>query len=163
MKPSDARILAVDPGYERLGVAVLDGPTGNETLVYSACFQTKPSTPHPERLAQVYQEIIRVITAYSPHTFATETLFFSVNQKTALKVAEARGALLSAAACAGLPVVEFSPQAIKIAVTGEGNSDKKQVTAMTKRLIRVTKPVQHDDEYDAIAIGLTALASPSRR
>ncbi|MEX0930625.1 MAG: crossover junction endodeoxyribonuclease RuvC [Candidatus Paceibacterota bacterium] len=153
------RILAIDPGYERLGIAVLDGPSGSETVVYSACYTTRPSTPHPERLSAVYREIERVISEYAPDAFATETLFFSVNQKTALKVAEARGALLSAAAGKGLPITEFSPQAIKIAVTGEGNSDKKQVIAMTKRLVRITKPIQHDDEYDAIAIGITALAT----
>ncbi|MEX0672774.1 MAG: crossover junction endodeoxyribonuclease RuvC [Candidatus Paceibacterota bacterium] len=153
------RILAIDPGYERLGVAVLDGPSGSEALVYSACFKTKSTTPHPERLSQVYREIERIIQEYAPDAFATETLFFSVNQKTAMKVAEARGALLSAAACANLPITEFSPQAIKIAVTGEGNSDKKQVITMTKRLVHIGEPLQHDDEYDAIAIGITALAT----
>ena len=92
---------------------------------------------------------------------AIETLFFKNNQKTAMRVSEARGVMLYVASVLGLEVKEFSPMAIKIAVTGYGNSDKGQVVFMVQKLIKTNKEIKYDDEYDAIAVGLTYFASNS--
>jgi len=154
------RIIAVDPGYERLGIAVLEKTaTSKEQLLFSECFKTKASDAHHIRLAQVADEMVRVITEYQPSILAIETLFFSKNTKTALKVAEARGAIIATSTQAGLDVFEFSPQAIKIAVTGSGSSDKNHITKMIPMLIQISGGKKYDDEYDAIATGLTYFAS----
>ncbi len=155
------RIIAIDPGYERLGVAVIEkkDTKSKEELIFSECFFTDAKLPHSARLANIGIELDRVIEQYKPEALAVETLFFSKNTKTALKVAEARGVILHAGARKNLLIREFSPGEIKIAVTGHGKSDKAQVTAMVGRLIRISQPIKYDDEFDAIACGLTFFAT----
>jgi len=148
------RIISVDPGYERLGIAVME----RDSVLYSACFQTSKLLPHPARLGAVHTELVRLIEEFHPHALATETLFFSKNQKTAMAVAETRGVILALAQTRGLAIYEYSPGQVKIAVTGHGASDKKQVATLVTKLIRLPHIPKHDDEYDAIAIGLTCFA-----
>lgn len=154
------RIIAIDPGYERMGVAIIEKEAkGKEVLVFSECFKTSAKLTHDERLKLIGQEIENLIEKYQPTTMAIETLFFTNNQKTAMHVSEARGVMLYVAAAAGLNVSEFMPIAIKVAVTGYGASDKAQVTAMVGKLIQIDRDIKYDDEYDAIAVGLTYFAT----
>ena len=155
------KILAIDPGYERLGIAVIEKESNatKERIIFSDCIQTSSKEIHASRLAKIAEALKEIIDTYSPATLATEKLFFSKNQKTALLVAEARGVILAECARRGLRVFEYDPSAIKIAVTGHGKSDKRQVINMTQKLIRIEKTIKHDDEYDAIAIGLTYFAT----
>ncbi len=156
------RIIAIDPGYERMGVAILEKnlkTNGKEGLVFSECFKTSPKISHEERLKFIGQEIENLIQKYKPEAMAIETLFFKNNQKTAMHVSEARGVMLYVASVLGLGVAEFSPMAIKIAVTGYGNSDKTQVISMVQKLIKINTNIKYDDEYDAIAVGLTYFAT----
>lgn len=153
------RILAIDPGYERLGIAILEKEECQKELVlFSDCFQTSPKDTHSERLLKIGEYLETVIEKYSPKLLAIETLFFNTNQKTATKVSEARGLMLYCASRKGLMVFEYSPPQIKVAVTGYGRSDKKAVTMMVKNLIVIEKEIKFDDEYDAIAVGLTHFA-----
>jgi len=151
------RILAIDPGYDRLGVAVVEGDPSRPTLLMSDCVQPDKGA-REERLARVSRAVTDAVTAYAPDALAIETLFFSVNKKTAIGVAESRGAILAAAGLASLPVIECSPQQVKLAVTGHGGSSKVAVAAMIPRLLTLPKKTRLDDELDAIAIGITALA-----
>ena len=103
------RILSIDPGYERLGIAIMEKEErSKEVLIYSDCFFTSKSLSHPHRLALVGKEIERIIQEYKPEALSIETLFFSKNTKTALFVAEARGVILYQAAAHNLLVSEFS-------------------------------------------------------
>jgi crossover junction endodeoxyribonuclease RuvC len=152
------RIIAIDPGYERLGIAILEKETGKEKLIFSECFTTSIKEKHENRLKLIGAEIERVIKKYQPEAMGIETLFFKTNAKTAMKVSEARGIMLYEAAKNNLNILEFTPLQIKVAVTGYGKSDKDQVTEMVKRLIKIENPIKYDDEYDAIAVGLTFFA-----
>ena len=159
------KIIAIDPGYERLGVAILeklnrplDKARGRETLLFSDCIKTSAKIPHEERLKIIGTAISKLIEIHKPEAMAIETLFFKTNAKTAMKVSEARGVMLYEAALADLAVLEFTPLQIKVAVTGYGKSEKGQVTAMVKRLIKIPRELKYDDEYDAIAVGLTYFA-----
>lgn len=153
------RIISIDPGYERLGVAVIEKESKQkETLVFSECFKTKASLPHHERLSLIGNRIKEVIKKYKPEALATEKLFFSGNQKTAMMVSEARGVILYSGSSEGLEIFEYTPNEIKIAITGYGRSEKRQMIDMTKKLIKVTSNTNSDDEFDAIAIGLTHFA-----
>lgn len=153
------KILGIDPGYERLGIAVVEKePKEKEKLVYSDCFKTDKKLPHHERLGLIGTEIERIIETYKPEVMAIESLFFASNQKTAILVAEARGVMLYQASKHNLPVYEYGPGEIKVAVTGYGKSDKEQIISMVPRLVRIDKNIKHDDEYDAIAVCLTCLA-----
>ncbi len=155
------KILAIDPGYERLGIAVLEKIQGEkkEILIYSDCFKTSAKLPHPERLALIGKEVGRIISEFNPEALSIETLYFSNNQKTALLVAEARGVTLYEASRVGLPITEINPMEIKVAVTGYGKSDKKDIIKMIPMLLKVEKDIKHDDEYDAIACGLAFFAT----
>ncbi len=153
------RIISIDPGYERLGLAVLEKmPKQKEVLIFSECFKTSAKLPHHERLALIGNRIKEVIKKYRPEQLATEKLFFSGNQKTALLVAEARGVILYAGSSSGLEIFEYTPNNIKIAITGYGRSEKKQMIDMVRKLIMVDNKKSSDDEFDAIAIGLTHFA-----
>jgi crossover junction endodeoxyribonuclease RuvC len=156
-----SRVLAVDPGYDRLGVAVIEGDPSKPALVWSDTI-LPPKGLREARLAAVFTAIQSAITEHSPTVLALETLFFTKNQTTALGVAEARGAILTAAGLANLPVLEVSPQHVKLAVTGYGNADKKAVMAMVPKLILLPEKKRLDDEFDAIALGIAALSTRPR-
>lgn len=160
MQNKDYTILAIDPGYERLGIAVIKKQGSKETLLFSECFHTPKEKTHGERLAMLALEVEKVIAEFAPDDLAIETLFFNDNTKTAIKVAEARGVVIAVAAKAGLTVYEYGPLQIKIAVTGYGRSAKDAVITMVKRLIAIPEKKKIvDDEFDAIAVGLTHGAS----
>lgn len=151
------RIIAIDPGYERLGIAVLE-KTKKEELVFSECFKTKASLPFVERLELVGREVSKIIDEYSPNALAIENLFIETNQKTAMRVAEVRGAILYQARLSGLEIYEYTPLQIKVATTGYGKATKQQVLSMVTKLISGVDKIKQDDEIDAIAIGLTHFA-----
>lgn len=153
------RVLGIDPGYERVGVAVVEkDKNGKEILLYSDCLRTDKKLTHSKRLAIIADALQKLIKKYQPDTLATETLFFETNQKTAMRVAEARGAILVTGALLDLAVREFTPLQIKVAVTGDGRADKKQMISILPRLIKIPKKKMLDDEYDAIAVAITCLA-----
>ena len=154
------RVLGVDPGYERLGVAVVErNETGDENLLFSSCIRTDKKLPHSERLAVIAKELEKILSEHQPNLLAVETLFFENNQKTAMYVAEARGVIIVSGSSRKIPVCEYSPLQVKVATTGDGRADKKQIMAMIPRLIKLRDAHLLDDEYDAIAIALTCLAS----
>ncbi len=152
------KVLAIDPGYGRCGVAVVEKNGGKETLIYSACIETSARADFAVRLAEVADECTRLMKKYSPDAVALEKLYFSSNQKTAMRVAEVRGALIQAASNRGLAVFEYGPGEVKSAVASSGRADKRQVAKMLHALLHIEKSISHDDEYDAIAIGVTHLA-----
>ncbi len=156
------RVISVDPGYDRLGVAVMELIDGKEVVIYSTCVETNKTESLPDRLLQVGNVFTNIISTYSPDTVAIETLFFNKNQKTAIGVAQARGIIIYLAKLNNCVVYEFGPQEIKIAVTGYGNSDKAGVIDMVKRLVPSAPDKVLDDEYDAIAVGITCLAHYGR-
>lgn len=148
---TDSRsVIAIDPGYDRVGIAVF---SDERTLLHSECFTPK-TKEFSERLLAVKKRIHELIREFAPSALALETLFFSNNQKTALKVAEARGAIIVTATELGLAVFEYSPQAVKIAVTGNGAADKTAVITMVRRLVPLPPGKRLDDEFDAIAVGI---------
>jgi crossover junction endodeoxyribonuclease RuvC len=154
------KILSIDPGYERVGIAILEKNTiSKEILLYSECFKTSSKIPHNERLLIIGKKVRAIIAEYAPEALAIEKLFFNTNQKTALLVAEARGVIIYEASLTNMPIFEYTPLQVKIAVTGYGRSEKKQMMAMVPRLMQIEKKISSDDEFDAIAIGLTFFAS----
>lgn len=155
------RILAIDPGYDRLGVAVVEGTASRPTLIWSDCITPKKGA-RADRLAGISDAVTSAIKKYSPDILAIETLFFNKNVKTAVGVAEARGAILAAAGAAAIPVAEYSPQQIKSAITGHGGADKAAVARMIPKLLTLPAKKRLDDELDAIGIGITALAAGVR-
>ena len=162
------KILGIDPGFERLGVAVLEKntearPMEKERVIFSECFKTSAKLEFPERLLLIGKEVKKIIKKYKPEVLAIETLFLTTNQKTVMHVAEVRGVVIYEASSAGLKIFEASPPQIKIAITGYGKANKEQVMKMVKVLVNIDNSKtrqrngqESDDELDAIAIALTA-------
>jgi len=155
----NTRILSIDPGFERVGIAVIEKTfLKKDVLLYSNCFKTTPKIPLNERIRNIGDEIEKVIKDYKPETLAIEKLYFTTNQKTVMGVAEARGVIIYVATKNNLSVYEYTPPQIKVAVTGYGKASKQMVMSMVPKLINVDTNINSDDELDAIAIGLTCLA-----
>lgn len=154
------KIIAIDPGYERLGIAIMDKDLPEQNrLIHSECFKTPSTDSHPDRLGQIANRINEIISEFSPEQLAIEDLFFNTNQKTALMVAEARGLIIGICRAAKMEVFEYKPQEIKVAVTGDGRSDKNSIIKMVPLLVSLPQEIKYDDEYDAIACGLTHFAT----
>ena len=152
------KVLAFDPGYDRLGVSVLEHQNGKEALLFSDCIVTDKESELSDRILYIGKEVQRLLSDHEPKLVAIETIFFNKNIKTAIGVAETRGVIVFLAKEAGCLLCEYGPQEIKVAVTGYGKSDKGAVIDMVKRLIPEAPKKALDDEYDAIAVGITALA-----
>lgn len=152
------KVLAIDPGYDRLGVAVLTREAGKEVLIFSGCISSDKKASFPDRLLSIGEAFSALLLEHVPDTVALETLFFNKNITTALAVAETRGMLTFLAKKHGCVLYEYSPQEIKVALTGYGKSDKSAMISMVKRLIKNAPEKALDDEYDAIATGITCLA-----
>lgn len=155
------RVLAVDPGFDRIGLAVLELRQDKPRLLFSQCLETDAKKARPARLLSIGKNIRGVIKKWQPDTLAIESLFFNTNTTSAIGVAEARGIIIYEATRACMAVFEYGPQVIKMAVTGYGRADKIQMGSMVKKLVKLTERSSQrlDDEVDAIAVGITHLAT----
>jgi len=149
------KILGIDPGYERMGIAVLEKNNGIETVVFSDCIRTDASLSLPERLVIIGKSLEKIITNYQPDQAAIEALYFAKNTTTALKVAEARGVIQYVITQHNIPLTEYHPNVIKLAITGYGNASKDAIAAMIPKLVSYTVTKKIDDELDALAVALT--------
>jgi len=154
------KILGIDPGYERLGISILEKNKADkkERVLFSECFKTSAKLEFSERLNLIGEEVKKIIKKYNPEVLSVETLFLNTNHKTVMYVAEARGVIIYEASRAGLKIFEASPPQIKIATTGYGKASKTEIIKMVKILVEIDKLKKSDDELDAIAIALTAFA-----
>lgn len=137
-----ARILGIDPGSTITGYAVIEGDATLAACVID-CIRL-PRTDFPTRLGRIFTELSAVIERYAPEEMAIENVFVSRNASSALKLGQARGAAICAAAARGLPVSEYTPTQIKQAIVGRGHADKVQIQHMVGMLLNVRTPLQAD-------------------
>jgi crossover junction endodeoxyribonuclease RuvC len=152
------RVLGIDPGTAVTGYAVVDS-TGDRPgrLVECGVIRTSSKQNVGGRLAVLYDGIVELIHRLAPTAVAVESAFYQKNVRTTVALGQARGAVLLAAAKAGLAVSEFPPATIKKTVVGEGRAVKQQVGFMVQRILRLKEPPAPDDAADACAIALTYL------
>ena len=148
------RILGVDPGIATVGFAVLDAEKRSQRLLTCGVITTPAKTQLSSRLDQIYRDLNELIAQFHPEVMAVEELFFNTNITTGIAVAHGRGVLLCAAERCGVPLYEYTPGQVKMAVTGYGKAEKRQVMDMTKRLLKLTKVPRPDDAADALALAL---------
>lgn len=148
-------ILGIDPGIARVGWAVLSVVGAKLTPISYDCIETEKEKTPEKRLSEIYASLTQLIKKYSPEVMAVEDLFFATNAKTAISVGQSRGVILLTAAHEHIPVVSYSPLAVKRAITGDGKADKKQVSRMVTLTLKLPKTPLLDDTTDAIAIGMT--------
>lgn len=153
------RILGIDPGTGILGFGVLDIVGGKPVMVDAGVIRTPVHEDDSVRLQTIFEELTDIITETKPDQMAVEKLFFARNVTTAITVAQARGVVLLAGKQAGLELFEYTPLQIKMAITGYGKADKKQVQEMVRIHLGLSEVPKPDDCADALAAALTCAQS----
>ncbi len=149
------RILGIDPGIARVGWAVIETNLPEPIPVSFGCITTEKNERPGDRLSKIHEAVQLLIRKFHPDCMSVEELFFAANVTTGIGVGQSRGVILLAAADAGIPVVSYTPLAVKRTITGDGRADKKQVTAMVIRILKLKKAPLLDDTADALAIAMT--------
>ncbi|MBN1775200.1 MAG: crossover junction endodeoxyribonuclease RuvC [Clostridiales bacterium] len=147
-------ILGIDPGYAITGYGLIEYQSNRSRMLDYGVVSTQARVPFEIRLLTIYQQLESLIQRYSPDVMAVEELFFSRNTTTAIGAAQGRGVAILAAAKAGIPVYEYTPMQVKLAVTGYGRADKKQVSQMVKTILCLDKIPVKDDASDALAVAI---------
>ena len=148
-------ILGVDPGLSLTGWGLVEsGGSDSLTMLNYGCIKTKPAESITARLTAIHLAIIGLIRENHPDEMAIEELFFSKEARTVASVGQARGAIIVAAGVEHLPVYEYNPRVIKMAMTGFGSADKSQMQKMVKTILRLSEIPKPDDAADALAIAM---------
>ena len=149
------RILGLDPGIGRTGWGIIEVQGAKLTAQSFGCIETSKNLSIEKRLQEVYEKISAILNEEKPDAFANEELFFNTNTTTAMIVGQARGVVLLAAAQLGIPIAVYTPLQVKIAITGYGRAEKKQVGQMVKTILHLEEIPKPDDTADALAIAIT--------
>lgn len=147
-------ILAIDPGYDRVGWAIGPKNRAQPQVLELGLIQTEKTANIFSRYQQISQKLKELIATYQPTELAIENLYFAKNIKTAIRVAEAKGVIIQTCLEQGLKVFEYDPNTIKQVVTGHGKADKKAVAKMIKLQLKLDEKLI-DDTLDAAACYLT--------
>lgn len=153
------RVLGIDPGLATIGIALADSVRGEAKHVRHGIIKTPAGDKLERRLLTISEDLTELINAYKPDCVAIEKLYFNKNVTTGIPVAHARGVLLMTAAKYALPIFEYSPQQVKMAVTGYGNAEKAQVMELTRQLMKLKSIPKPDDAADALALALCHIHS----
>lgn len=148
------RILGIDPGYAILGYGIIEAEGRHIRSVDYGVIETKAGEPFPERLEKLYLGMRQLVGIYKPEHIVFEELFFYRNTTTALPVGAGRGVAMLAAQQSGVPLYEYTPMQIKLAVTGNGHADKMQVQQMVRVLLNLREIPKPDDAADALGAAI---------
>ncbi|MFC1926302.1 crossover junction endodeoxyribonuclease RuvC [Chloroflexota bacterium] len=147
------RILGIDPGMALMGYGLIDDNEGELSAIDYGALSTPAEQSVPQRLRSLYRGVCDIIERYQPAEVAVE-LFVARNLRTALMVGQARGVAILAAANKDLPVYEYTPLQVKLAVSGYGRGDKRQIQEMVKLQLGLSSIPEPDDAADALAIAI---------
>ncbi|GMA51928.1 crossover junction endodeoxyribonuclease RuvC [Alicyclobacillus contaminans] len=149
------RIIGIDPGIARLGYGIIDTDGQRADAVAYGCIETPADWSVPLRLQHIYRALRELVEQYRPRWMAVEELFFNRNTTTAFVVGQARGVAILAGVESGLELAEYTPMQVKLAVTGYGKAEKRQIQEMVRILLRLAEAPKPDDTADALAVALT--------
>ena len=147
-------VLGIDPGTARLGYGVVERQGSQLTMLDYGCLETVNDRPLEQRLLLIHEGIDELIRTHRPEAMGVERLFFNKNVQTAMAVGQARGVVLLTAAQHGLPVLEYGPHEVKLAVTGYGKAPKDQVQRMVQLVLSMSQIPKPDDAADALAVAV---------
>jgi crossover junction endodeoxyribonuclease RuvC len=148
-------VIGIDPGTAITGYGLVkENEDGDLGLVDYGVITTPASLSMPERLLELFRRLQKILLLHRPQSGAVEKLFFQRNVRTALSVGQGRGIALLALAEAGLPVAEYTPLEVKLAVTGYGKADKTQIQQMVRTLLKLPQAPCPDDAADALAVAI---------
>ena len=151
--------LGIDPGTATTGFGLVRQQNDKLSYVSCGCVITTPKETSQGRLAKIYHDIKELIAIHRPDCVAVERLFFGENTKTAMAVGQARGIVLLAAAEGKVRVAEYTPLEVKIALTGYGKAEKRQIQQMVRVMLKLNDIPKPDDAADALAVAICHLHS----
>ena len=147
-------VLGIDPGVATIGFGLVEADRAQVHMVTYGAITTPAGLPLSRRLYQIDRDMEELIGKLKPDVMAVEELFFNTNLTTGIAVAHGRGVILCAAEKCGVPLYEYTPGQVKLAVTGYGKAEKRQVMDMTRRLLNLKAVPRPDDAADALALAL---------
>lgn len=147
-------LMGIDPGYAITGYGLLDYTNGKLRILDFGVVSTKAGTPFEKRMLAIFDGLTQSIEQYRPVSIAIEELFFNRNTTTAIGTAQARGVAVLCGARAGVPVYEYTPRQVKLAVAGYGLAEKRQVQQMVRIILGLTEIPKPDDAADALAVAI---------
>ena len=148
------RILGIDPGLARVGYGIIDINQRSQIMLDCGIIQTNPKDSEGKRMVEIASDMRKLIRKWDPKLASVEKFFF-YRSSTTINVVQARGVLIMTLARFHIPIVEFPPMQIKLAVAGSGNADKGEVLEAVMRELNLKQPPRPDDAADALAIALT--------
>jgi crossover junction endodeoxyribonuclease RuvC len=151
------RVFGIDPGSERTGYGCVDTDGSRHRIVACGAIRTPAGAAFPEKLLAIHTGLTALLAEWRPDSVAVENLFHAVNVRSALKLGHARGVAMLAAVDAGLPVIEYSPAEVKVAVVGYGRAEKSQMQQMVKMLLGLDAAPSPHDAADALALAICHL------
>jgi len=157
------RVLGIDCGSARTGYGIVESDGVDHRMIAAGAICTDTRRPFDRRLLEIWVGLKGLIAEHAPECAAVEEVFSAANVKSALKLAQARGVALLAAAEAGLEVAEYSPLEIKTSVVGYGRAEKGQVKMMVHSLLRLSEEVTSEDACDALAVAICHATRESTR
>ena len=150
------RIIGIDPGLARVGYGIIDEIEGKKIMLDCGIIETKSTQKEENRLVEISNDLSSIINKWHPSSAAVEKFFF-YRSSTTISVVQARGVIMMTLGKYKLPIQEFPPMQIKLAVTGYGHSDKNEVLNCVMHELSITSPPKPDDAADALAIALTGI------
>ena len=149
------RILGVDPGLTTIGIGLIDAKKRSEPKAIEwLTIETASGLPLSVRLKELANDLENFLRETKPNLAIVEKVFFAKNKGTAIETAHARGVILATLALAGIEIIEITPAELKMAISGDGKADKKQMQAMVKRLLKLQEIPKPADAADALALAL---------
>ena len=148
------RILGIDPGLARVGYGVIDTSGGSQRMLDCGIIRTDPGRSDGERMVEIARDLRLLIRTWRPELAAVEKFFF-YRSSTTIAVVQARGVVMMTLARFRIPVLEFPPMQIKLALAGHGHADKEAVLEAVMRELQLDAPPRPDDAADALAVALT--------
>ena len=156
-------ILGIDPGTNITGYGIIKLEESKPTYLYHEILKTGLKNMYTVKLSLIYDNTKRLIEKYKPDDIALESVFFSVNAGTAIKLGQARGAALSACSGKHRNIYEYSPRRVKMIITGNGAADKAEVQKYVKKKLRLRRKLE-EDASDALGValchGVTSIDTP---
>jgi crossover junction endodeoxyribonuclease RuvC len=148
------RIFGIDPGSDRTGYGCVETDGSKHRIVLSGAVSTPALASFPQKLLRIHEQLTAILDECRPECVAIENVFHSVNVRSALKLGHARGVAVLAAVQAGIPVAEYTPAEIKLALVGYGRADKQQVQQMVALVLGLAAPPSPHDAADALAVAI---------
>ena len=148
---TDKIILGIDPGTTIMGYGIIHIKGKNMELIQMGVLHLSKLGSHELKLKRIFERTLQLVDEYKPDEFAVEAPFFGKNVQSMLKLGRAQGVAMSAALYRNIPIFEYAPKKIKLAITGKGTSSKEQVAAMLKSLLNIKEMPKHLDATDGLA------------